>query len=132
DKVCDAIELIPNEECYTAPYTNIGAYGELYEPKGSCATYETGNNSVWFSFVATDENATVTTDFPGTNFLTEMAVFEAPENCEDLSTMGVEVGCSNWQNPNIELNNLDIGSTYYVQVTGLNNDEGNFCIEIQM
>ncbi|HLS29843.1 MAG TPA: T9SS type A sorting domain-containing protein, partial [Flavobacteriaceae bacterium] len=54
-------------------------------------------------------------------------------DCEDMSTLGVEVGCANAADEGLlELEGLTPGATYYVKVGGFNQEEGEFCIEVQM
>lgn len=127
--LCTAIELIPDTECQQA-FTNVHAFSEINEPGGSCLNVFQGDNSVWFKFEATATQMTITTDFPQTNFDAEVVVFEQPSACEDLSTLGNEVGCANFMNE-LHLENLTIGQTYFIQITGFNNSEGDFCIEVQ-
>lgn len=113
-------------------WTNVGAFAQENEPVGSCLNNFHGSNSVWFSFVApADGEAIVTTNFNSTNFSTEMVAFAAPDDCEDLSTLGEEVGCAA-SGADLELEGLTPGAVYYVQVTGFNNAEGSFCIQVQM
>lgn len=129
--LCDAIALIPNNSCTGAPYTTIGAFSEPDEPTSSCLNNFQGTNTVWFSFEApSNGEATVTTDFTGTGFSTEMVVFEAPTDCADMSTIGDEVGCAG-NGADADLTGLTPGDTYYVQVKNFNEAEGNFCIEVQ-
>lgn len=130
-KLCDAIPLSYNQGCLGGPYTNVEAFEEPNEPVGSCLNDFHGTNSVWFSFIApADGVAVVSTNFNSTDFNTELAAFEGPEDCEDMTSLGEEVGCATSSN-DMTLENLIPGVIYYVKVTGLNNAEGNFCIEIQ-
>ncbi len=129
--LCDAIELAANAACANGPYTNVHAFEEPNEPSGSCLNDFHGTNSVWFYFVATANTAIITTDFASTDFNTEISVFAAPTDCADLTTLGEEIGCAS-AGSDAELSGLVIGETYYVKITGFNNAEGNFCIEVQM
>lgn len=132
-RLCDAIELIPNNGCIGGTFTNVNAFAELNEPVGSCLNNFHGNNSVWFTFVATNTEALITTDFNSTNFPTEIVIYEAPADCTDLSTIGDEVGCANSNTSGIlNLDGLTIGNTYYIQITGFSNNAGDFCLEVQM
>lgn len=129
--LCSAFELMPNDGCSEGPYTNVDAFEEANEPIGSCLNNFHGTQSVWFSFVATNQNATITTDFSSTDFTTEISVFEAPEDCADLTSLGAEVGCVT-NGDDAQLTEIVIGNTYFVKVTGFNDTEGEFCIEVQM
>lgn len=129
--LCNAIELTPNSGCSDGPFTNANAFEELFEPIGSCLNNFAGSNSVWFNFIATDTEAVITTDFSTTEITTEISVYEAPENCTDMTTLGTEVGCAA-NGENAELTNLTIGETYYIKITGFNGAEGDFCIDVLM
>src|SRR5699024_2423068 len=131
--LCDAIALAINAGCSGGPYSNVAAFEEENEPVGSCLNGFHGTNSVWFTFVAPENGeATVTTDFSQTEFNTEIVVFEAPTDCEDMTTLGEEVGCANGStDAGVTMDNLTPGDTYYVRVSGFNNADGLFCIEVQ-
>src|SRR5699024_4326525 len=101
-RICDAIALDPNTGCIGGPYTNTGAFEEYLEPTGSCLNDFHGTNSVWFTFEAPANGlATISTDFNSTDFLTEIVVFEAPTDCEDMTTLGEEVGCASASENNV-------------------------------
>lgn len=128
--LCDALELGINEPC-TETYSNAYASIEDGESPGSCLDpLLHGTNSVWFSFIAEQSQVVVSTDFTQTDFITEIVAYEAPANCEDLFSLGDEIGCSA-DGSNVSLSDLIEGSTYYIKVTGSENTEGDFCIEVQ-
>src|SRR5690625_3659408 len=133
-RLCDAIPLTPNSGCIGGPYANIAAFEEAGEPIGSCHNDYRGENTVWFTFVASGTGeAVITTNFNSTEILTEIVVFEAPTDCEDASTLGEEVGCATASDEGtLELEELTPGDTYYVKVGGFNNQEGEFCVEVQL
>lgn len=130
NKICDAIEIIPNQDCEGNTFNNIGAYPQSDEPIGSCFNVFYGTNSVWFYFMApTDGEIIISTDSEETDFSTEITVFESSENCEDIDALE-EVGCAA-NGEQLVLNQLHIGEIYYVKITGFNNSEGHFCLQIQ-
>lgn len=129
--LCDAIEIFANDACANGPYTNVDAFEEANEPFGECLNNFHGTNSVWFTFVATSDQAVVTTDFASTEFATEISVFAAPTDCTDMTTLGEEAGCAANGN-DADLSGLIPGETYYIKITGFNNAAGEFCIEVQM
>jgi len=123
DNICDAIPLpiclIPEGDAYT----NFASTAEPNEPVGSC--FNGGiNGSVWFTFVApASGEVQVSTDIAGATLVdTEVAVYEAPTDCTDASTMGPEIGCDQdggvvvGFNSIVDLTGLTPGDTYYVQV----------------
>ncbi|MCG2417783.1 fibronectin type III domain-containing protein [Aequorivita sp. F47161] len=144
DNLCDATRLIVDEPCIGSSFTNVGGTLENNEPQGSCFDAP-GDQTVWFSFDAPlSGNVTVTTDFAGGTLEdTELAVYEAPTDCSNLATLGLEIGCDEDGGSSgtgflsvVSLTNLTAGNTYFVQVNGFIsfNDgtlEGTFCIEVQ-
>lgn len=143
DNLCDALKIIVDSEC-TGGYTNVGATSQTDEPMADCFD-SPGVKTVWFKFEApASGDVTVTTDFPGGTLKdTEVAVYGAPDNCNDLTTLGNILGCDedsgvveNGYLSVVKVNNLVPGSLYYIQVTGfiefsVGSTEGSFCIEVQ-
>ncbi|MFA7615404.1 MAG: fibronectin type III domain-containing protein [Moheibacter sp.] len=143
DNLCNAISIIIDEECTGSSYSNVGATMENSEPVGDCFDAP-GDKTVWFSFEApASGNVTVTTDFNGGTLTdTELAVYEAPDDCADLSTLGHQVGCDEDGGEIgdgflsvVTLTDLQPGNTYYIQVNGLIDFsdgamEGTFCVEV--
>ncbi len=143
DMLCNATPLVIDAACTRSSFTNIGATLEVNEPMGSC--YDAaGEQTVWFSFQAPSSgNVTVTTDFEGGTLEdTELAVFNAPSDCSNLSTLGSEIGCDEDGGTTgtgflstVSLTNLVEGDTYFVQINGFmsfddGTMEGTFCIEV--
>ncbi len=121
--------------------TTTLATGETNEPEGSC--WQTGGNgtmeSVWFTFVAPSTGAvTVSTDFAAQLTDTRIAIYEAPTDCADMTTLGAEVGCDedggsigSGYNSIAGVTGLTPGNTYYIQVDGYSDQEGDFMIEVK-
>ncbi|SDX27882.1 T9SS-dependent choice-of-anchor J family protein [Aequorivita viscosa] len=144
DDLCNATALTVDGLCVNGSYTNVGATLQRDEPQGSC--YDAaGSQTVWFSFVAPSSgNVTVTTDFEGGTLEdTEVAVFESATDCNNLDTLGTEIGCDEDGGiigdgflSVVTLTNLVEGNTYFIQVNGFESFgegtfEGTFCIEVQ-
>ncbi|MEZ4775799.1 MAG: T9SS type A sorting domain-containing protein [Bacteroidia bacterium] len=143
DSLCNAIPLVVDGGCNPlAPNgDNTLATAQVGEPAGSC--FAGGANSVWFSFVGPASGyVTVTTDIlidtlnfiP--NFDTEVAIYELPGgNCNSPATL-LEIDCDQDGGQLIDFNSIIAnvavtpGTTYYVQVSGWNGEEGAFCIEV--
>lgn len=144
DHICDATALVVDGECTAGSFSNVGASLEANEPQGSCFD-AAGDQTVWFTFQAPPSgNVTVTTDFEGGTLRdSELAVYEAPDSCQDFTTMGAEIGCDEDGGTTgtgfmstVHLVDLIPGVTYYVQVNGFvsfdaGTFEGDFCIEVQ-
>ncbi|MBF8151428.1 choice-of-anchor J domain-containing protein [Winogradskyella sp. F6397] len=138
DDICDAIALTVDASSTGDAYTTIGATGELDEVEGSC--FNGGiDTSVWFTFVApASGEVQVSTDIAGgTHTDTEIAVYEAPTDCADATTIGAELGCDqdggvvgNFLSV-LSLTDLTEGETYYIQVDRWGSAaEGTFGIEV--
>ncbi|MGX1024954.1 fibronectin type III domain-containing protein [Psychroflexus sp. MBR-150] len=123
DDICDAIPLTVGIIPPGNTYTNLGATPQTDEPAGTC--FNGGiNGSVWFTFVApASGEVEVSTDIAGATLIdSEIAVYDAPTDCADPTTMGAELGCDQdggttvGLNSVINLTGLTGGTTYYVQV----------------
>ncbi len=144
DNLCNALPIIVGAECTGNNYTNIGATLETNETMPDCFDAP-GEKTVWFNFEApASGNATVTTDFTGGTLTdTEVAVYEAPNDCNNLTTLGNLLGCDEDGGVTgdgflsvVNVNNLIPGNIYYIQVNGFidftdGSMEGSFCIEVQ-
>lgn len=148
DSPCDAIELEANGE--TIQGGNSGASVDENEvvPANSddCSGPNTWcdgdgefailHNTLWYTFTAPESGVVeVSTCFPGTNFDTQIAVWEVVE-CEDYSTFNLvganddfdtslECGSENLYASILTTCGLNPGQTYYVQVDGWNGSTGN-------
>ncbi|QTY27996.1 fibronectin type III domain-containing protein [Flavobacterium sp. CS20] len=123
DDICDAIPLTVGVIPPSDTYTNLGATAQTDEPEGTC--FNGGlNGSVWFTFVApASGEVEVSTDIAGATLTdTEIAVYDAPTDCADPTTMGAELGCDQdggtviGFNSIVNLSGLTGGTTYYIQV----------------
>ena len=138
DDVCNAIELTVGATSAGDAYTSTGATAQAGEVEGDC--FNGGiDTSVWFTFVApAGGEVTVTTDITGGTFDdTEVAVYEAPSDCSDASTLGAQVGCDQDGGEDVNFNSvvvltgLEEGQTYYVQVDRWGGSAGGtFGIEV--
>lgn len=137
DNLCDAIPLIVDEASDNDDFSIIDATVQAEEPMGSCWNITNNLQTVWFRFVA-PEGGQVTIDFiSGTLDTFKMAVYEAPSNCNDLSTLGTQLLCDA-ENEGVEyrpaaLNGLDgltPGATYFIQVAANGSASGTFGMEV--
>ncbi|WP_240032217.1 DUF4397 domain-containing protein [Psychroflexus aestuariivivens] len=141
DNVCDAIPLTVGATSTGDAYTNVNATAETDEPVPAC--FNDGiNGSVWFTFVApASGEVEVSTDILGATLVdTEIAVYESPTDCSDLSTFGADLECDQdggnivgfGYTSIIEIDALVPGDTYYVQVDQWGTaDPGTFGIEVK-
>lgn len=125
DNVCDAIPLTVGIIPPPDTYTTFAATEEPNEPIPGC--FNGGiNGSVWFTFVApaSGEVEVSTEILPGGTLIdTELAVYNEPTDCTDLTTLTADIGCSQddgndglFTAAEIQLTGLTAGDTYYVQV----------------
>ncbi len=136
DVLCDAIAL--TVDAAPATYSNSNCTGEANEPNGSCWNGTTTMESIWFSFVAPNTGSVeVTTDFDTPLNDTHIAIYEVGD-CSDMATL-TEKGCDEdsgdagqygW-NSIAQVYGLTAGNTYYVQVDGYNDKDGEFQIQVK-
>lgn len=136
DNLCNATALTVDATSAGNAYYDINATAEAGEVIGSCFNGDI-NGSTWFTFVAPSSgDVQVSTDIPGgTHGDTEIAVYEAPSDCNDASSLGAELGCSQDVVANflstVEITGLTAGNTYYIQVDRWGTaDPGYFGIEV--
>jgi hypothetical protein len=125
DNRCTATSITVNNPCILG--TNIGATdGGDNDPSCQNGPANT-ENSVWYSFVATDDSITV--NFGDGTLLTSLtsAVYSSSSgNCSGVLS---EIGCTN-NGSEIDLISLVIGQTYFIQVEGKADITGTFCIRV--
>lgn len=139
DALCNADTLTVGEGCNGMPNgDNTNATLQVGEPVGGC--FIAPNATVWYVFTAPlSGDVRISTDIPaaGTNQDTEMALYSLTGTCANLTGLtaidcdqqsGTVVGGG--KNAVIEATGLAPGGTYYVQVSGWNNTQGTFCIEV--
>lgn len=123
DNRCNATSITVANPCILG--TNIGATdGGDSDPSCQNGPANT-ENSVWYSFVATNDSITV--NFGDGTLITSLtsAVYSAASgNCAGILT---EIGCTN-NGTEIDLTNLVIGQSYFIQVDGKADITGTFCI----
>lgn len=140
DDVASAIELLVDS------LPNVGdntyATGQNGETQGDCLGSLFGNvqTSVWYKFVAPSSGmATVTTDFANTSLHnSQITVYAAPSDSTNILTLGAIVGCSkddgiagpDGRTAVSEINDLNPGEQYYVQVNGASTLVGQFMIQV--
>ncbi len=110
----------------TACTNGTNGYSTADTATFSCTGTEATENSVWYSFVATNDTAIISVTGLG-GFDPAIAVFGACTN-------DVSLGCSdNTGSSGVESIYLSVmaGTTYYVMVDGYGNGQGNFCIQVR-
>ncbi len=134
DNACDAIPLTVGVIPPGDTYSNIGATTEPNDPQFSCTTNPI-DGTVWFTFDApASGEVEVSTNIPGGSLVdTILSVHEAPTDCTDLSTLGVELGCNDDLNgllSTVTLTGLTPGTTYYIMVDSFGTVEGTFGVSV--
>ena len=137
DNICDAEMLTVD----AAPVTgnNFMSTGETNEPTGSC-WFSPGNiNTVWYKFVATSDDAIISTDFDTPLNDTHITLYSLTD-CADATTL-TEIACDEdggdagqfGFNSVITTSGgaLTAGDTYYVQVDGVGSIMDEFQIEVR-
>ncbi len=123
DTRCAATSLTVGAVCING--SNVGST-DSGDPDPSCVTGPANiENSVWYSFLATDDSISVNfgDGTLGTSLIS--AVYSSSTGaCGGVFT---EIGCTN-TGSEIDLTGLVIGRTYFVQVDGKTTIVGTFCI----
>jgi hypothetical protein len=96
------------------------------DPDPSCLNGPANTeNSVWYSFVATDDSITI--NFGDGTLQTSLIAAVYNSSTGACGGAFTEIGCTN-NGGEIELTPLIIGRTYFIQVDGRTSDMGTFCI----
>lgn len=138
DLLCDAVPIVVGGSCNGNPNgDNTGATAETGEPKPDC--FVEGPNSVWYTFLGPASGyVTISTDIDvgGTNPDTEIALYTAANpNCPDMSEL-IPITCNQDGGTNlrfaskIRLAPAPTGEKMFIQVSGWNDSEGSFCLEV--
>ena len=140
DELCAAEFLEINAQPIIG--NNSGATSASYEASGSCwaGIGASQNESLWYRFVAPSSGIViVSTDFLGMELHdTQLAIYELPNNdCTDYQDL-VELVCDTdggnadpfGYSAEVMAEGLTEGQTYYVQVDGYFNQDGEFMIQL--
>lgn len=135
DNLCNAIGLTVGASCISPNGDNTGATQQAGEPDPACFSGQ--NPSIWYFFEAPPSgNVTITTNngITGTNTDTEIALYSlSGGNCNNINNLS-EIACSQDLSNNflstISVNSLTPGERYFIQVSGWNNRQGSFCLEV--
>ena len=125
DNRCSAISLTVGGSCM--PGTNFGAT-DGGDPDPSCQTGPANTeNSVWYSFVATDDSITV--NYGNGTMLTSLSSAVYSSSNGTCSGVFTEIGCTN-NGSEIDLTGLILGQIYFIQVDGKADITGTFCMRV--
>ena len=120
-----ALTVNANQLCgVTTTGTTAGATLSTTTPTPSCSPANGWDDDVWYSFVATSNNHTVSL-LNVNGFTTNMATSVYSGTCGAL----IQLACVTADPNVINLSTLTVGNTYYVRVqTELTNQDANFSI----
>ncbi len=136
DDLCNATLLAIGATSNGDAYSNIAASAQNLESGGTCWGGTLDLQTVWFSFESPSSgNVIVNTNITGGTLNdTQIAIYESAGDCNDLSSLGNELACSEDTNAGAKaetiVTGLNPGNIYYVQVDGKNTQTGTFGIEI--
>ena len=132
DLICNATTLSVGLGCTQG--TNVNATSTGSPVAATCWNPVTTSNDVWYSFVATTVNMTVSTDFSGLTLNnTQVALYSSStNNCTGTLTLVAcgENGGTNVTNNSITDVSLIPGNTYFIRVDGNGTATGTFCVSI--
>lgn len=133
DAACTAASITLNGGCAT-PNTVVAATASP-QAVPSC-WLSAVSTDVWYTFVATDDSITISTDYYGNGVGdltdTQIALYSSSNNlCTGTLT---QVGCDDDGGTNVALNSimkvigLTVGNTYFIRVDGYSTNVGDFCL----
>lgn len=132
DLICNATPLSIQLGCTQATNVNATSTGSPAAP--ACWSPNSTSNDVWFSFVATVPDITISTDAQGLTLTnTQVAVYSSSNNtCTGTLTL---VACAENSGFNVTNNSvtdltLTVGQTYFIRVDGNGTATGTFCISV--
>ncbi|OFY71909.1 MAG: hypothetical protein A3G23_05140 [Bacteroidetes bacterium RIFCSPLOWO2_12_FULL_37_12] len=131
DNICSAAAVTINGGCAT-PNTNVAATSSTQ----ASPTCWTKSNDVWYTFTATDDSITLSTDYYGNGAGdltdTQLALYSSSDNtCTGTLT---QIGCDENGGVNVINNSLlnvtglTVGNTYFIRVDGFSTATGDFCL----
>ncbi|MCX6199146.1 MAG: PKD domain-containing protein [Bacteroidetes bacterium] len=130
DLICGATPISVGIGCTQS--TNVNATITGSPAAATCWAPNNASNDVWFSFVATTVNMTVSTDASGLTLTnTQVAIYSSStNNCTGTLTL---VGCGENGGTNVANNSItDLslvpGNTYFIRVDGNGTATGTFCV----
>lgn len=118
DDCSGAISVVVNGACVNGDNSGATIIPENLNPACFASDY---NNSVWFSFVATDDSITAVFT-PGTLSNASMAVYS---NCPATNMIACTQNAAD-----LQMTGLSVGNTYYVLVDGTGTNTGTFCFSL--
>lgn len=130
DNPCGAISLTVGGACQETSL--MGATATAGPANPSC-WLTTPSTDTWYSFVATDDSMTISTDYMGNSVgdLIDSQIALYSGTCSGTLT---QVSCDENSGGNVGNNSimsattLTVGATYYVRVDGYSTNVGDFCI----
>ncbi|MBA6152345.1 fibronectin type III domain-containing protein [Gelidibacter maritimus] len=137
DDLCDAIPLTLDETSAADAFTIINGTVQPDEPFGVCWNITDNLQTAWFKFVAPTSGKVVFNTISGTLEHYTIAVYNAPTDCTDMSTLGNQLFCDA-EKEGVEfrgsalpdLDQLTPGALYYIQVAALGSESGTFGLEV--
>jgi hypothetical protein len=93
----------------------------------ACSGGGTAGKGVWYMFEGTGQEITISTDNAGTNFDTDLNIYEGP--CGSLNCIGGDTDSGTGTTSSYTLNTTN-GVDYYIYVDGNGSAEGQFEISI--
>ncbi|MCW5909083.1 MAG: PKD domain-containing protein [Chitinophagales bacterium] len=132
DLICNATPLSIQLGCTQGTNVNATSTGSPAAP--ACWSPNNTSHDVWFSFVATVPDITVSTDAQGLTLNnTQVAVYSSSNNtCTGTLTLVACAENSGFNVPNNSVTDMTlvVGNTYFIRVDGNGTATGTFCISV--
>lgn len=117
--------------CGGGTFSNVGAGNSGTAPAPTCGNYIGGSQDVWFSFVAGPYGTVNLSSTAGTLTDGAMAVYSAPSCSGPFTQLGCDDDSGPGFMPQLTVNGLTPGQTYYIRYWGYGAATGSFTLCVQ-
>ncbi|MCB9183959.1 MAG: T9SS type A sorting domain-containing protein [Flavobacteriales bacterium] len=128
---CSALSTPLVLNCGGNTYSNVGGGNSGTSPAPTCGSYTGASQDVWFSFVAGPYGTVNLSSLAGTLTDGVMAVYSAPSCSGPFTQIGCDDDSGPGFMPQLSLNGLTPGQTYYIRFWGYGNATGTFNLCVQ-
>lgn len=128
---CSSISTPLVLSCGGSSYSNVGGGNSGTGPAPSCGSYTGASQDVWFSFVAGPYGTVNLSSTAGTLTDGVMAVYSAPSCSGPFTQVACDDDSGPGLMPQLALNGLTPGQTYYIRYWGYGNATGTFNLCVQ-
>lgn len=128
---CSAFSTPLVLSCGGSTYSNVGGGNSGTSPAPTCGSYTGASQDVWFSFVAGPYGTVNLSSLAGTLTDGVMAVYSGSSCAGPFTQLGCDDDSGPGLMPQLSLNGLTPGQTYFVRFWGFGNATGTFTLCLQ-